>query len=308
VWKEGVVTDIARSLKSLVVRLLFATAIAFAVMLLFWPYALSKPLSRPFTALLWFSHLKPEASSPYYIPGYFLIKLPEFVLSLVLLAFYLTLRALVSGRLKKDLRRSLCLSVLTLAVLLPIAYAVITRPFLYDEIRHFLFVVPPLFCLLGITFDAVVEWTDGQRLLRLVVVTLFGTYVITQVRLMAQLHPYEYAYYNQLVGGVPGAFKKGYDTEYWATSYKEAVQGLRSYLRDRDTTDFEKKKYKILVGPADWCATYYFPPNFVQTQKASEADVYLSTTREKSDTRYNGHEIVAVERLKVPFAIAKEFR
>ena len=40
---------------------------------------------------------------------------------------------------------------------------------------------------------------------------------------MAQLHPYEYAYYNSAVGGTGGAFRH-FETDYWLTCYREAVQ------------------------------------------------------------------------------------
>jgi hypothetical protein len=35
-----------------------------------------------------------------------------------------------------------------------------------------------------------------------------------------RLHPYEYIYFNELVGGVRGAFRR-YELDYWATSYRE---------------------------------------------------------------------------------------
>jgi hypothetical protein len=39
------------------------------------------------------------------------------------------------------------------------------------------------------------------------------------------LHPYEYIYYNNLVGGVEGAFRE-YELDYWETSNKEAMEYL----------------------------------------------------------------------------------
>jgi hypothetical protein len=42
---------------------------------------------------------------------------------------------------------------------------------------------------------------------------------------MFQLHPYEYTYYNSFVGGTSGVFRN-YETEYWLTCYKEAVERL----------------------------------------------------------------------------------
>jgi hypothetical protein len=37
-----------------------------------------------------------------------------------------------------------------------------------------------------------------------------------------RLHPYEYVYFSELTGGVPGAFRR-YELDYWATSYREAL-------------------------------------------------------------------------------------
>jgi hypothetical protein len=44
----------------------------------------------------------------------------------------------------------------------------------------------------------------------------------------ARLHPYEYAYYNSLVGGTGGAFRV-YETDYWLTCYKEAVEQFNGF-------------------------------------------------------------------------------
>jgi hypothetical protein len=42
-----------------------------------------------------------------------------------------------------------------------------------------------------------------------------------------KLHPYQYVYYNQLVGGVGGAFRR-YEMDYWTISYKEASEYLKA--------------------------------------------------------------------------------
>ena len=36
------------------------------------------------------------------------------------------------------------------------------------------------------------------------------------------LHPYQYIYYNSLVGGAKGAFRN-FELDYWGTSYREAA-------------------------------------------------------------------------------------
>ena len=46
---------------------------------------------------------------------------------------------------------------------------------------------------------------------------------------MVYLHPYEYVYFNQLIGGTRGAEER-FETDYWATSYREAAVRLVYFL------------------------------------------------------------------------------
>jgi len=286
-------------------RLGTTTVIAYSVMLLFWPYALGKPFVRPFTALQWFSYVRPDPSPADYVPRYLALKLPELILVLAVAGLCLGIRALLRPEARIRFPVTLSYLLLTFSVLFPVIYAVIKRPFLYDEIRHFLFVIPPLFCLVGITLGHALEWSWKKGLAGKLVPAALAVYLLLHVRMMWQLHPYEYSYYNRLIGGVHGAYQKGYDPEYWGTSYKEGVEKLQAYLRSRDGAEFERKEYKILVGPAEWCATYYFPQNFRLVTETSEADIYLSTTRDKSDTKQTGTEILGIGRFGAPFTLAK---
>jgi hypothetical protein len=288
------------------VLILFTTSgIAYALMLLFWPYALAKPFVRPFLALEALSYVKPAAASWNYVPLYLLLKLPELVLALGFIGIVLASRAVAKKIVWVDLPLTLSYLVLVFAFLFPVIYAIIKRPFLYDEIRHFLFVIPPLFCLIGITMDRVLRWSFDGKFMGKYVVAMVIVYLLFHIRLMVLLHPYEYAYYNRFIGGVYGAYRNGYDPEYWGTSYKEAVTEVENFLRARDGSQFANREYKILLGPAEWCATYYFPQNFLVTAKASDADIYLSTTRDKSDKKVIGSTILTVGRLGAPFTIAK---
>ena len=46
-----------------------------------------------------------------------------------------------------------------------------------------------------------------------------------------KLHPYEYTYYNTFIGGTDGAFRN-YETDYWLTCYKDAVERLNTITSD----------------------------------------------------------------------------
>ena len=279
---------------------------AYAMMLAFWPYGLSKPLVRPFVALRWLSHVTTTVSEWDYIPRHLTFKLPEIVLLFILVGVCLGLRELLRFRTSGSFPAGLSYLVLVFSALFPVCYAIYVGPYLYDEIRHFLFIIPPLICIAALALN----WTLERLMLTKPVVGRFAlaalvVYLILQVRMMWMLHPYEYTYFNRLIGGIEGASKNGYEAEYWTTSYKEGVEKLQRYLLERDGAAFERTRYKILLGNADWCATYYFPQNFTRVVEPSEADIYLSATRYGGDAAHAGTVVVDVQRFGVPFLVGK---
>ena len=285
---------------------LLATILAYGIMLIFWPAAIREPFVAPFEAMAWFSRERPYTLIRSHVPMHLLYKLPELYLLLILVGLSLAVRTLYryarTGSV--DFPRVLSYGLVVLSALLPVIYAVITKPFLYDEIRHFLFVIPPLFSLLGIALSGLMEAAFVRIWIGRIAVLLLVTYFSLQIRLMHQLHPYEYAYYNRLVGGVQGANQNGYATEYWATSYKEGVEMLESYLRRRDGALFDTTRYSILLGAAEWCAPPYFPGNFVQVQDPEKAEFLLTTTRYDTHTT-NGPQVLEVQRFGVSFMVGK---
>ena len=52
---------------------------------------------------------------------------------------------------------------------------------------------------------------------------LMAVIILPGVIASARLHPYEYVYYNQFMGGVDAAVDR-FELEYWATSYREAAR------------------------------------------------------------------------------------
>ena len=64
--------------------------------------------------------------------------------------------------------------------------------------------------------------------------TLFAVTLLPGLVGIAQLRPYEYAYFNSFVGGVRGA-ADDYALEYWCTSYREAMAYVNQVARRRDT-------------------------------------------------------------------------
>jgi hypothetical protein len=90
-----------------------------------------------------------------------------------------------------------------------------------DGYRHYLFALPPVFLFAGFGLNEILVrlktgWTKWALIFLILFPTLFNS---------IRLHPYEYTYYNSFVGGTENAFRK-YETDYWLTCYKEAMEGF----------------------------------------------------------------------------------
>jgi hypothetical protein len=149
-----------------------------------------------------------------YLPFFLGASLTEFVWPLFLIGI---LRA---GSMLRSLPRRLVAAGLILAwFVVPLLYAIVARPPMYDGMRHFLFLLPPVFVFGAIALDLLFlkignNSANAAFAAFLLAPGIFG---------MIQLHPYEYAYFNTFVGGTGGAFRH-YETDFWLTCYREAVQ------------------------------------------------------------------------------------
>ncbi|MGB2894714.1 MAG: hypothetical protein WBB65_00945 [Anaerolineales bacterium] len=113
----------------------------------------------------------------------------------------------------------------------------------YGNARHYLFSLPPLFILAGYSF----QWIFHKIKNRAVVITLTLLVIFPGVWSIAKLHPYEYIYFNNLAGGIPGAWRK-FDLDYWCISYKEAIEYLN------DTAPFASRV--VVWGPIQSARTF----------------------------------------------------
>jgi hypothetical protein len=136
---------------------------------------------------------------------------------------------------------SLTLVLLWLVVLL--GYVLLRRPAMYDGLRHFLFILPPIFIFAGLGFETLSKLTTSLWLRAGLVLLLLLPGILGIVR----LHPYEYTYYNSFAGGTGGVFRR-YETDYWLTCYKEAVATLE------ETVDIPANLY---VHREAYIADYY---------------------------------------------------
>ena len=235
--------------------------IAYAAMALVWPWSVRDPLN-PLRTVLYFSQffekpwrelfageliLAPDMPRSY-LPVLFGLQMPEIFLALAITglagALAMVLRPLIPIR-----RRAICLSVV-LAASLPIAVAVATRPAMYNGIRHFVFVIPPLALLGGLAGSFLLERAKQYgRLALLAASAILVTGLLLPVVDIVRLHPYQYAYFNQLAGGIRGAEGR-YMLDYWGLAFKQASQQLLTRLAQRRERPDGGRQWKIAVcGP-----------------------------------------------------------
>jgi len=281
----------------------FATiaATAWAVMLSFWPWAQSRPLTAPFEAFEVMSHFTWRGTVLFagqeihatqiprlYEAQWLLITLPEILLLGILLSLWYLPRAGKS------------FGLVAFAAAFPLVYLAIQQPIIYDGMRHVLFVVPLLACLaaraLELAFDALMR---RHRPVALAAAGAFSLYLAYHVSILVRLHPDEYVYFNQLVGGLPGAYGR-YETDYWGNSYREAVEKLVDYIESETGSNQTPPPYRVFVCSNPPSSTTFFPTYLGRTREESEADFLIGTTRWGCHESMEGEVVAVVERLGTP--------
>lgn len=101
----------------------------------------------------------------------------------------------------------------------------------YDGIRHYIEVIVPLCIIAGFgsffVIDLMLKFLKNKLILKLSTGVLFFLYVLSLVLPVRAYHPYENTYFNFLAGGLRGAQHfLPYSTDYWGSSYREAVLWL----------------------------------------------------------------------------------
>jgi hypothetical protein len=120
---------------------------------------------------------------------------------------------------------------------------------MYNGIRHFVFLLPPLAVLGGLAgawlLDAVRRFRFGFAAAAIV----FCAGVTLPVIEMLRLHPYEYSYFNRFIGGVAGAQNR-YMLDFWGLSFKQAAQALAEKIAAEKIPQPAGRRWKLAVcGP-----------------------------------------------------------
>ena len=212
------------------------SVVSYILGILLWPYALQSPIKHvweSFTEMsnfdvtirqifdgnLQWSDLLPW----YYTPKYILITIPIAVIIGVVLFFIFCWR-------KKETRLEIFFIFFTF--FFPIFWIVLTDANVYGGWRHAMFAYPPMVVAAGLGFNEIFNWLE-QKFSKFSKSIHYGSIVLILVLLMGPIshilrnHPYEYVYFNKLVGGVEKAYGN-YELDYYYHSTREAAEWVKA--------------------------------------------------------------------------------
>jgi hypothetical protein len=260
-----------------------AAAIGIIVMGLLWPWSILDPLNV-FKAAEYFRHFfeKPWQElyagrligvpdmPANYVPQLFALKLPEGLLVFATAGAVFTVSQLWRGARPPNSRANVLM--IALAAILPIALAVITRPAGYNGIRHFLFAVPPIAILAGLSAARLIDTARAHSRPALIAATLLlAAAVIDPVIAMMRLHPFQYTFFNHIAGGVRGAHGN-YMLDYWGLAFKQASEALRARLAATGEQPPPGRRWIVAVCGPQRPAEVALGPRFETTAEPQSAD------------------------------------
>jgi len=318
-------------LGGLTLRGVFVTLTAWILMILPWPATHHAPFALPFKALRGFSEHSfkeptlfrgeyvPSHPAPWdYLPGYFMVQLPD-VLWFILVIGALTLVVYLA---RPSLRGALwswpgaCVAFLIFAILFPPTYAILRKATIYDGLRHFLFVLPPLCVLAALAALNLIRWmAERSKPAACATTAVLGFGVAAVVAEMVQLHPYQYVYFNRMSGGLEAAATR-YETEYYAHSFKELVDKLADRMWETEREHYLDGNYTVTAcGIRAYLLTDHMPANFLFTGREFSpnlrvrADFYAGYRRARCvEQRADVPVLVAVERQGVALNVLRDAR
>ncbi len=267
-------TESRRHLGVFMLALIPAVVLAYAVMALEWPWSVVDP-TNPIRALLYFSNFfetpwkelyaGQQVSVPEmprsYVPQLFALKAPEIFVLLGMCG--------IAGALFTATRRTItpqhraALIAILLSATFPVVLTVITRPAMYNGIRHFTFVTPAMAVLGGWAGAVAIAWlTEKWRPAAAIAAVAMTAAFALPVADMVALHPYQYTSFNHIAGGVRANDEK-YMLDYWGLAFKQASSELHTKLTERMETPPSRRRWRIAVCGPQRPAQVELGPEFV---------------------------------------------
>lgn len=301
--REYLRTRAVMVLKKQVLAALLIGGVCFVTMLALWPYFFLNPVGHLLESIQLTQHypwaipvtfqgkLYSALQLPWdYVPVWLGIGSPLIIDLFALLGLGLCVGLAIHTR-KIDAP----ITVIALALPVLIGVIIISHPTLYDGPRHFFFLVPVMILLAAWGFLTLLRllWHRPQFVMRLLAAALVMAVVIDYgviFKTMGDLHPYEYTYFNELIGGPVGA-QGNYDIDYWRICTQPAAQWLGTHYQA-----LTHNTHPTVTSPFPFLALYALPSVFRQND--TKPDFYIGSAHDHLDQRFPTYTIIHTERIE----------
>lgn len=321
-WQRQGLRIASSELWQAVVRLAPAAPIAYAIMGIFWPWSVMSPLD-PLLAISQLTNFpilteiddrfyQATALPADYLPVYVAVKVPEVTLIGLSMLVGFAAAYVVRRKWNWPSGRGLQWLVIVLSVMVPVAYFIILRPSLYNGMRHFFFIIPPI-C---VGAAAGLHWfwlwaADRRSWAYAAVAAMLSLVAAHEIVNMVRLHPHEYVYYNALVGGPKGAYRR-YEMDYWSNFLPQAIDLLEQQLKSEHGGTMPLRKYVVGLCTKEEILKEYNTPNFVTTRDWRQADFIITTTNtdcdKTADRVVGGRTVIEIVREGAVLGMVKDRR
>lgn len=220
--------------------------VAYVLTVLTWPYAIEGPVKNVYDAFtnmskfeisikqIFEGKMQFSTSLPwYYSPKYMLITTPI----VVLIGFLLSMIFVHHNR-----KQWFLYLVLFFTALFPICWIVSDNSNVYGGWRHLLFAYPSIAILSALGINTLIQLIRN-RYAKYAVALAFVLLSINPLAHYVRNHPYEYVYFNELIGGTKNAYGE-YEMDYYYHSLKEAADWVKENAKKDSLTTGDK----IIVG------------------------------------------------------------
>jgi hypothetical protein len=218
----------------------------------------------------------------------------------LVIAIYLGLGILFWRLLRNRIRTDLLLYI-GLGFVLPLVGVIMLNSPLYHNFRQVLFLIPAMAMLTAPTLDLLFRKVtpSWMRVLLIAILALPGLYST------ARLYPYQYIYYNSLVGGPAGVVDR-YELDYWRISLREMAQEMNEVARPGAI---------IVVTRSAGLFARYSRPDLIVDKPVNSIlnldqgyDYIIQVTRGKGEQYRDVKDLIVIERAGVVLATAKDVK
>ncbi len=196
-----------------------------------WPYALQNPIKNPIVALNKMTNISNALRQLFEgkliwsdaVPWYYYVKYMLYTIPILVFAGIISIIIYLRHAVSKF--GFVNLFILLFSFVFPVAYIIYKGSNVYGGWRHLNFVYPTMVVFAVLGLEAVFLKVKGWKQ-QLIPATVILLLLINPARHMIKNYPHHYVYYNEIIGGMKGAYGE-YETDYYFHSFREAAEWLK---------------------------------------------------------------------------------